>query len=113
MTTEAPVNPRIAATAANLTKRLLALDPDVDEIVLMARIVVRKGVHHAHEFSNTALLADTVRDCGYYPQPDVAGRNLATVTMTALSPEHGPLHHYVRALHAHAPVSRFESGGKE
>jgi hypothetical protein len=43
MTTEV-IHPRITKTAEDLTKRLIALDPDVAEIVLSARIVVRNGI---------------------------------------------------------------------
>lgn len=43
MTTET-INPRIVKASADLTKRLLALAEEPDEIVLMARIVVRNGI---------------------------------------------------------------------
>jgi len=44
MTTEAPVNPRIVKASEDLTKRLLALVEEPDEIVLTARIIVRNGI---------------------------------------------------------------------
>lgn len=43
MTTET-IHPRITKAADDLAKRLIALDPDVAEVVLSARIVVRNGV---------------------------------------------------------------------
>lgn len=43
MTTEV-INPRIVKASAELTKRLLALEHEPDEVVLMARIVVRNGI---------------------------------------------------------------------
>jgi hypothetical protein len=44
MTTEAAVNPRILKAADDLTRRLVALEHEPDEIVLSARIVVRNGI---------------------------------------------------------------------
>ena len=44
MTTEAVIHPRILQASANFQNRLMTVDPDADEIVLMARVVIRKGV---------------------------------------------------------------------
>jgi hypothetical protein len=44
MTTEVGVHPRILKATAALQKRIEALDPELAEVVLMARIVVRHGI---------------------------------------------------------------------
>ena len=43
MTTEV-VHPRILEASAQLTKRLIALELEPDEIVLSVRIIIRNGV---------------------------------------------------------------------
>ncbi len=43
MTTEV-INPRILKAADDLTKRLVALEHEPDEIVLSMRIIVRNGI---------------------------------------------------------------------
>jgi len=46
VTTVSPylVHPKVEKTKEELLNRLAAIDPDLDEVVLMARIIVRKGV---------------------------------------------------------------------
>ena len=44
MVAEAVVHPRILKATAALQKRIEALNPDLPEVVLLARIVVRHGI---------------------------------------------------------------------